>query len=276
MIRCCVFWQEAQQTVHVFVDNLNTSLGAQVLPQGRDASRRLHISRFTDVVAGVRQLGDQAVVDHQTRTNHPIWWFYSLCGFELELESSLADNVMALLQDLERERASRHEHVLAVCTGDGRHVDLVRYVAECGWRVELWCWRATCHSGYQALAEDPGLRQRVRLCYLDGFRSFITMSARRDDEESLRHLPEPAESDVTEPHGGTEASAFAGTDAEMCALCLSEEASYAFRPCNHRVMCGDCFQDVRRRLQRNPELENSPQLGQCFVCRSRWTEITPV
>ena len=242
--------QEARQSVSIFVDNLNISMGCQVLSTGRDSSQRLRMPAFSEVVAGARTVASRMVVDHWTRGNHRVCWLWQLCGFWVERSASMADCILAHIRSL---RGHDRNQVLALCTGDGRHVDIVRYLVRRGWTIEIWCWRESCHSDYLALDES---HRNLRICYLDGFRPWVTMAVREDD-------PVPEQPQQPPP----------GEDVDTCRFCLSEEATFAFRPCNHRVLCANCAENMMYTFQ-NPELRQSANLHLCFVCRAPWRRLT--
>ena len=280
--------QEARQSVSIFVDNLNISMGCQVLSTGRDSSQRLRMPAFSEVVAGARTVASRMVVDHWTRGNHRVCWLWQLCGFWVERSASMADCILAHIRSL---RGHDRNQVLALCTGDGRHVDIVRYLVRRGWTIEIWCWRESCHSDYLALDES---HRNLRICYLDGFRPQVTMARTRE----FPHLPDRQETQAV-VLGAREADQdhhqgyrYQGVlvreddavpeppqqpqqveDVDLCTFCYSEEATFAFRPCNHRVLCANCAQDVMQRFHRNQELRLSANMNRCFLCRAPWIRL---
>jgi len=279
--------EEARQSVSIFVDNLNISMGCQVLSTGRDSSQRLRMPAFSEVVAGARTVASRMVVDHWTRGNHRVCWLWQLCGFWVERSASMADCILAHIRSL---RGHDRNQVLALCTGDGRHVDIVRYLVRRGWTIEIWCWRESCHSDYLALDES---HRNLRICYLDGFRPQVTMARTRE----FPHLPDRQETQAV-VLGAREADQdhhqgyrYQGVlvreddavpeppqqpqveDVDLCTFCYSEEATFAFRPCNHRVLCANCAQDVMQRFHRNQELRLSANMNRCFLCRAPWIRL---
>eukprot|EP00434_Breviolum_minutum_P039792 symbB.v1.2.035351.t1/scaffold4739.1/size35589/3 len=121
--------EEARQSVSIFVDNLNISMGCQVLSTGRDSSQRLRMPAFSEVVAGARTVASRMVVDHWTRGNHRVCWLWQLCGFWVERSASMADCILGHIRSL---RGHDRNQVLALCTGDGRHVDIAILSGEGG------------------------------------------------------------------------------------------------------------------------------------------------
>jgi len=239
--------EETWQSVSIFVDNLNIAMGCQVLFTGQ---RRLRMSAFSEVVAGARTVDSQMVVDHWTRGNHGLWWLWQECGFWVEGSSSMTDCIFEHIRGLPGHHRNQ---VLALCTGDGRHVDTVRDLVWRGWTIEIWCWRESCHSEYLALDES---HRNLRICYLDGFGPQVTMAVHEVD-------PVPEQPQQPPP----------GEDVDICRLCLSEEATFAFRPCNHRVLCANCAEDMMHNFE-NPRLRQSANLHLCFVCRAPWRRLT--
>jgi len=261
---------EEMQHVCVFVDQRNISAGCQSLSSGRDCNQRLMIQNFGRVVAGLRDVGHQVVVDNRTSRQHPVWWFWQLFNFEVEFDMTL-DRVV---HQCARAIRDRENHVVALCTGDGKYLHLARGLAERGFQVEIWCWQRTCHHGYQLLADDPHLP--LKLYYLDGFRDRITMARRTAPPRvaDLEILED--EQDMARPNEAEEAQGAAVqamVEAETCALCLSEAATVAFRPCNHQILCRGCAERIAQQFQQNPALQHSPHLGRCFICRTPWDRI---
>ena len=274
--------QEARQSVSIFVDNLNIAMGCQELFTGQ---RRLRMSAFSEVVAGARTVDSETVVDHWARGNHGLWWLWQECGFWVEGSSSMADCIFEHIRGLPGHHRNQ---VLALCTGDGRHVDTVRDLVWRGWTIEIWCWRESCHSDYLALDES---HSNLSICYLDGFRPQVTMArtgsphlpdrqeaqavvlgAREADQDQQEYRyqgrvreddPVPEQPQQPPP----------GEDVDTCRLCLSEEATIAFRPCNHPVLCANCVDNFWRGFQ-NRELRQSGNLDLCFICRAPWRRLT--
>jgi len=258
---------EMQEVVHVFVDNSNISIGCQFLPSGtRDFTQRLSIQKFAQAVVGARQARRQVVVGSKPPRTHGIWQHWENAGYQVLVEwrdpetnreqfvdARLVAEAMMHVDYIDRlqqqgDPRGRGRHVLALCTGDGNlecqaagtaganFINLANHVARRGWKVEVWCWHSSCHSAYRRLAENPDMR--VKLCFLDGLRSKITMVSRSavPEEDSL------------------------------CVQCLSNIPTHAFQPCNHKILCGDCAADVVPHRGR-------PPLGLCFICRVEWTAI---
>ena len=127
------------------------------------------------------------------------------------------------------------DETVPICPGSAgaNFINLVQDVAHRGWKVEVWCWHSTCNSAYRRLAADPDLQ--VKLRFLDGLRSKITMTS-RPVEESL------------------------------CVQCIANIPTHAFQPCNHKILCEECAADVAPHRGR-------PPLGWCFVCREEWDAI---
>eukprot|EP00435_Cladocopium_sp_Y103_P045254 s2196_g12.t4 len=256
---------EMQEVVHVFVDNSNISIGCQFLPSGtRDFTQRLCIQKFAQAVIGARQVRRQVVVGSKPPRGHAIWQHWENAGYQVLVEwrdpdtnreqfvdARLVAEALMHVGHVDRQDGprGRGHHVLALCTGDGNlegqapgsaganFINLVKDVAQRGWKVEVWCWHSTCNSAYRRLAEDPDLQ--VKLCFLDGLRSKITMTSRPLDEESL------------------------------CVQCIANIPTHAFQPCNHKILCEACAADVAPHRGR-------PPLGWCFICREEWDAIALV
>lgn len=77
----------------------------------------------------------------------------------------------------------------------------------------------------------------MKICYLDGLRQKITMTSRFEEN--------------------------------ICVQCLSNVPTHAFQPCNHKILCQDCANEVAPHRGRQP-------LGLCFICRDEWSAILPV
>ena len=258
---------EKQDVVHAFVDNSNISLGCQYLPNGtRDFSQRINIQKFDELLKGARQVGRRVVVGSKPPRTHAIWQRWEEADYQVLVEwrdpetnreqfvdARLVGEALMHVENIEAKKRrgeidDKIRHVFALCTGDGNldgqragttganFQNLVRSVAERGWRAEVWCWRNTCSSAYKRLAADENLH--VKLCFLDGLRSKITMTSRAkvDQEEDL------------------------------CVQCMSNVPTHAFQPCNHRILCADCALEVEPHRGRLP-------LGLCFICRTEWTAI---
>jgi len=254
------FASESQEVVHVFVDNSNISIGCQFLPDGtRDFAQRINIKKFAQAVEGARRVARRVVVGSKPPASHAIWRHWEDAGFQLFLEhrdpttnrEQFVDGRLvgeAAIHVMHHE-ADGNRNVLVVCTGDGNSdgelpgtpgatfISLVEKVARRGWKVEVWCWRCTCHSRYVDLAKDRSLQ--VKLCFLDGLRKKVTMMSRAGVEEP----------------------------ADLCVQCLVNEPTHAFQPCSHRILCAECAAEV------TPH-RNLPPLGCCFLCRTPWTAIT--
>lgn len=246
-----MFQEEAEQSISIFVENSNIARGCQVLSTGRDRTQQLCIRSFSEVVAGRRRVSLRAVGEQARaqRGQHPRWQFWNSCGFWVEWEHCLASCVHGYVETLERHGADRAREVLALCTGDGQLARTVESVARRGWRVEIWCWRATCDPAYLTLERSGG----VRVCYLDDYRPQIIM---RSNLHQLQHRPRAEARLVVRNE----------EPANPCVICLSKEAIYALRPCNHRVFCQSCFQKWLRRMRRRPELT-------CPMCRREIDDI---
>ncbi|CAK9085524.1 CCCH-type zinc finger protein moe-3 (Maturation oocyte expansion protein 3) [Durusdinium trenchii] len=263
------FAAETQEVLHVFVDNSNISIGCQFLPSGtRDFSQRLNIPKFVQAVAGVRQVQRQVVVGSKPPRGHAIWQHWENAGFQVLVEwrdpesnreqfvdARLVAEALMHVSHVDRLRSQgdprgHGRHVFVLSTGDGNlegqaagtaganFINLAKEVAQRGWKVEVWCWNSTCSSSYRRLAEDPNLQ--VKICFLDGLRSKITMTSRPQEEEE-----------------------------NLCMQCLANASTYAFQPCNHKVLCQDCAALIVPHKGRQP-------LGLCFICRLEWRTIVAV
>lgn len=263
---------EKQDVVHAFVDNSNISLGCQYLPNGtRDFSQRINIQKFDELLKGAREVGHRVVVGSKPPRTHAIWQRWEEADYQVLVEwrdpetnreqfvdARLVGEALMHVEAIEAKKRrgeidDKIRHVFALCTGDGNldgqragttganFQNLVRSVAERGWRVEVWCWRNTCSSAYKRLAADENLH--VKLCFLDGLRNKITMTSKAKvdsvDQEDLE---------------------------DLCAQCMSNVPTHAFQPCNHRILCADCALEVVPHRGRLP-------LGLCFICRTEWTAI---
>ncbi|CAE7219285.1 unnamed protein product [Symbiodinium natans] len=154
------FQNERRQTVHMFVDNSNISIGAQLLPTGlRDFSKRLNIARFTQVVANGRRIARQVVCGSKPPRTSAIWQHWDRNGYQVMVEwRSPEDNreqfvdgrlVAEALMHVNSVGNANPDNVLVVCTGDGNtdnqaagttganFQNLVRTVARMGWKVAV-------------------------------------------------------------------------------------------------------------------------------------------
>lgn len=263
--------QERSQTVHVFVDNSNICIGCQLLPNGfRDFQQRISIRGFTSMVQGVRKLSRRVVMG--SRPSSQRFWAawkregYEVCTAHRDPRTKreefvdgrlVGEALMHVLQPV-----GSGSHVLVLATGDGNlegqapntaganFQNLVRTIASRveGWTVEVWCWRSSCHSCYKRMAWAG----EIRLYFLDGLRKEVTMTAGKT-------APALAGSAVP-PNEGLEHE-------DTCVQCLMAEATYAFNPCNHRILCRECAMETRPHWNTRP-------LGLCFLCRCPWDDIT--
>ncbi|CAK9055350.1 unnamed protein product [Durusdinium trenchii] len=255
---------ERQQSVHIFVDNSNICIGCQLLPTGiRDFQQRIYIKGFTGALQGVRTVQRRVVMG--SRPSAPsIWAAWKRAGYEVQTahrdprnREEFVDGRLvgeALMHVLRFPRCD-DDHVLILATGDGNlggqapntaganFQNLVQTVAEGrvpGWSVEVWCWRSSCHGVYKRMAKEG----QIRLCFLDGLRKQVTMTARSTAELVADPLaPE-----------------------DTCVQCLQAEPTHAFYPCTHRVLCALCAAETRPHLNTHP-------LGLCFICRCPWQDI---
>eukprot|EP00438_Fugacium_kawagutii_P032513 Skav233913 [mRNA] locus=scaffold435:499367:513640:+ [translate_table: standard] len=157
----------SNDNISIFVDNFNIASG--ISDDGRD-TRQLRVASFSEAVAGRRRVSLRVIAKASgTRVLHPQWQSWNARGFRVEWELCLPCCVLGHVENLERRGADRAREVLALCTGDGRLAPTVESVSRRGWRVEIWCWRATCASAYHTLASDT-----VKICFLDDYRLQIT------------------------------------------------------------------------------------------------------
>eukprot|EP00438_Fugacium_kawagutii_P024630 Skav212830 [mRNA] locus=scaffold2466:65685:66584:- [translate_table: standard] len=254
----------ANHNISIFVENSNIARGCQILPPGatqqrptfsdvvagrrndaRDSTRRLRVGSFSEVVAGNRNVSLRVVAEASTtRVKHPRWQTWNACGFWVEWELGLASCVLSHVQDLERQGVDRSREVLALCTGDGQLARTVERVVRQGWRVEIWCWRATLDPVYHDLAQSG----HVEICFLDDYRLQVT-------QYGLGEL-QPSQPVVRD-----------GEPENPCTICLSEEAIFALRPCNHPAFCQSCLDPwMRDRRRRQQQME-------CPLCRSEIDDI---
>ncbi|CAJ1335414.1 unnamed protein product, partial [Effrenium voratum] len=262
---------ESRESVHIFVDNSNIAIGCQLLPTGvRDFSQRLNIQKFTSAVAGFRRQCRKVVVGSKPPANHRIWEVWRRYGYQVLTEfrdpetnreqfvdsRMVAEALMHVLQPL-----GGGANVLVLATGDGNlenqepgtaganFQNLVNTISSgrAGpWTVEVWCWRASCHAVYKRMAQQ----NRIRLCYLDGLRKYVTMTSRQAVFA-----------------GATAAAAVVEEEeADVCVQCLTAEPTHCFLPCRHQILCGSCAQQTLPHRDR-------PPLGSCFVCRVPWQDI---
>lgn len=259
-------------TVHIFVDNSNIEIGCQFLPSGiRDFSQRLNIINFTKVLSGHRKTGRLVVVGSNPGAS--IWQKWADAGYtqqtasrnpetnkeEFVDEALCAKAYAFMLGEISNGRPSG---ILALCTGDGNlsnqkegtedanFRNLVRHATSLlGWKVELWSWKASCHSFYIRFATDPAVQRSFKVCFLDEHRSFIT------------------EPDQRRIHPAISSTTCCDTGDNVCVYCRSNLSSYSFQPCGHTILCNLCAQIVRPQIGRKP-------FDLCFLCHSPWTELT--
>ena len=261
---------ERGETAHVFVDHSGLGVGAQYLDNGeRDGLVRLHAVKLAEYLQGVRQPGRQVVVASHPPANAAIWRYWRSAppqgaGFELKLVrgQNVGDQMVA--EALEHVRGTLPPGVLILGTGGGhrpgraggkavsKFQNLVTTAVRLGWKVEVWTWRRSrgqFGSMEQPRGETPG---HAKVCLLDPFRVSVTFR---------RSAPQHAAA-----AGGAE-----GDDEEdLCTFCLATEATHAYQPCGHRVLCEGCAADIIKRAAR-PQSE--PYLALCAMCREPWERI---
>eukprot|EP00435_Cladocopium_sp_Y103_P036595 s806_g9.t1 len=266
--------RERSQTVHVFVDNSNICIGCQLLPNGfRDFQQRISIRGFTSMVQGVRKLSRRVVMGSRPSSQR-FWAAWKREGYEVctahrdpRNREEFVDGRLvgeALMHVLQPENSGSSQ-VLVLATGDGNlegqapntaganFQNLVRTIARRdGWTVEVWCWRSSCHSCYKRMARNG----QIRLYFLDGLRKEVTMTAGSKAAPS----PSATAGSVVSNEGLEEHQ-------DTCVQCLMAEATHAFNPCNHRILCRECAMETR------PHWNTCP-LGLCFLCRCPWDDIT--
>jgi len=249
---------EVDRQVHIFVDLMNTSRGCRLMPDGRqDVQQRISIRRFVEVLCGARSVLTRRVLlppADDGRGNH-LWQAQ-------DFEVGFGDGLPAAFASVLRRRPAPRE-TLVLCTGDGACLGAVRTALWCGWCVELWCWRASCHPTYSHLAED---HRGLRICYLDGLRRQVTFQ--QLDGEPTQAEPEPAQAEPAQPAPPQAPPEPAeGPEPDLCAVCMDGEATWEFIPCQHLTLCSHCAREVAERQNARPYLRR------CFVCRARWRSI---
>lgn len=205
---------EAQDTVDMFVDNSNLSISSRMTSEGKDFAIRLHIQNLVDAMQGVRQVGRRVVAGSlsQTGRDTAIWKRWADAGFEVKTTSQgprgrefLVDQCLvaeALMHVTDKFMNGAPAGVLVLGTGDGNlegqlegnvsanFRNLVTKVCQFGWRVEIWTWRFGCSRRYFAMAEEPAFRDRLKVCFLDGLRDFVTFRQVRSVPEAAATAPE--------------------------------------------------------------------------------------
>ncbi|CAK9102883.1 unnamed protein product [Durusdinium trenchii] len=240
--------QELQEETELSANILVNSNMAGLTLTG-DCDQRDGILKLSSIVAGARKVNLRIVGN--LRTDESLWEIWNSCGFWVEW-SSVAQCVLQHLKNLERWRADPNREVFAFCIDDDQLVDTVENVARRGWNVEIWCWRASCPMLVEATRNVSHLTSRVKICCLDDFNSWLGSSGSPLAEIPRAELHE-------EPYGFLNER-----QPDLCAICLSEEAIFSLKPCNHRVLCRACL---------GPWMEQRPEPA-CPLCRRPFCHIS--
>lgn len=256
--------REREDAVDIFVDNSNLMISPRRRPDGSiDMSVRLNIKALADLLRGPRTARSKVVVGSKPPSTAAVWQHWARpppqgAGFKVSViqrdadshrESGVDESLVAaaLMSVTDRHLRGQPPGVLVLGTGDGNDngqrpgtiaasfINLVRHTLGFRWRVEVWCWRNSCNQVYIQMAEDPQYEGRLKVVFLDAFRSMVTFNAK------------------------------ALTDDDMCVFCMEAYATHAFKPCDHRVLCREHAELFSGR--------SLPLMGNCLHCQQPWSSI---
>lgn len=178
-----------RENVHVFIDNSNIYLGAQMEDSGtRDFNVRLKVSALAGVVVNSRRCRNRVVFGSKPPANNVVWTKWKEAGFQVHAFNRTPGHGEVLIDDgllsMINETIAQHSgqsHTLVLLTGDGndnqgrasfpKSVDLaLRH----GWKVEMWSWRQCTHGRYRKMQQEYAGYGQFSLNYLDEFRDHIT------------------------------------------------------------------------------------------------------
>eukprot|EP01039_Chlorochromonas_danica_P006176 gene6176-6811_t len=189
-----------KERVHVFVDNSNIYLGAQIVfnPLGRgresitrNANMRLKCPALAGLVEGCRNCLEKVVFGSQLTGDSTMWKHWKQVGYQIQTSEIGAEGLAVDEAVLTQMRASvvknpckppHVKHTLVLLTGDATEdqngnsfFSVVKEALELGWKVELWTWRAAMSRRYVSLLEVYGGNVGdFIVMYLDEYRDSIT------------------------------------------------------------------------------------------------------
>jgi len=188
------------ETLHVFVDNSNVVISAQILPVpgGRAGETRrdcgIRVStRELDRVVRCGRVAQQAVAFGSTPPrNNAIWGAWRNANYEVHLgerppgggEQFVDDALIAQMQRalLDYPRGGR---TMVLVSGDGNDnhgrasfLSVVGNALQMGWNVEVWSWRCSCSRRYRELQAVYGGQGVFKLFFLDNVREQVTFMSR--------------------------------------------------------------------------------------------------
>eukprot|EP00750_Incisomonas_marina_P019508 INCI3472.1.p1 GENE.INCI3472.1~~INCI3472.1.p1 ORF type:complete len:833 (+),score=122.25 INCI3472.1:98-2596(+) len=194
-----------RESLHVFVDNSNIFVGAQMVedPQNpkrlvREIGTRVHIPRLIQVVEAGR---DRDTTTHAARWqgDKPVRWVFGSknndqvlalenlwqrCGYtpvfvrraKGEGEHLVDDGLIAQIMLTLAKYRDGTGRTLVLLTGDGNDnggrasfLDAVDHAVAEGWKVEVWCWKSCAAKVYRERAANGAIKLRL----LDSHRDHI-------------------------------------------------------------------------------------------------------
>lgn len=183
-----------QENVHVFVDNSNIYLGAQLTrgadggPSTRDLSVRLKVSALAGAVVNSRCCRNRIVFGSKPPANNAVWMKWKDAGFRVHAfdraphrgEVLVDDGLLSMINEAIAQH-SQQSHTLVLLTGDGNDnhgrasfAKSVELALRHGWKVEVWAWKLCTNSKYREMQKAYADYGHFSLNYLDEFRDHIT------------------------------------------------------------------------------------------------------
>eukprot|EP01033_Poteriospumella_lacustris_P000882 gene882-635_t len=183
-----------QENVHVFVDNSNIYLGAQLTrgadggPSTRDLSVRLKVSALAGAVVNSRCCRSRIVFGSKPPANNAVWMKWKDAGFRVHAfdraphrgEVLVDDGLLSMINEAIAQH-SQQSHTLVLLTGDGNDnhgrasfAKSVELALRHGWKVEVWAWKLSTNVKYREMQKAYADYGRFSLNYLDEFREHIT------------------------------------------------------------------------------------------------------
>lgn len=188
------------KTVHVFWDNSNVFIGAQVAAQKKEArigaqGLRLQFDALFNLARAGRTVGRAVCVGSVPPELEAVWQQLQKTGIEIELyergqESGREQGVDQCLQ-VQMLRTALDFSPPGICvllTGDGAgyedgvgyHADLER-MQKMGWGIEVLSWEVCCNRRLMAWAKDAGVFVRLEdyypmVTFLKGLRHSTPLS----------------------------------------------------------------------------------------------------
>lgn len=182
-----------RENVHVFVDNSNIYLGAQLTPgtegqSNRDFSVRLKVSALAGAVVNSRCCRNRVVFGSKPPANNAVWTKWRDAGFRVHAFDRVPNRGEVLVDDgllsMINEAIAQHSgqsHTLVLLTGDGNDnhgrasfAKSVELALRHGWKVEVWAWKLSTNSKYRDMQTAYANYGSFSLNYLDEFRDHIT------------------------------------------------------------------------------------------------------